>query len=369
MRGGTSKALMLHNHDLPADVADWKPLLLSAMGSPDPYGRQLNGMGGGASSVSKVCVIEPSLRFDADVDYTFVQVVVREARIDMSGNCGNMLSAVGPFAVDEGIVSAEDDMATVRIYNTNTRKIIHATFQVRDGKAVYDGELVIPGVTGTGAPIQLVFLEPGGATTGQLLPTRKVCDQLTVQGLGTFSVSMIDAANACVFIAAADVGVSGIESPSELEAVPGLLDRLSRIRLAASVAMGIGRDLVHAATVIHVPFICLISSAHDALTIARERVRAEDMDVTARVISNGVPHQALPLTATLCIAVSSRLEGSVVHKFTSADRGQVLRVGMPSGVLTADAEVSQRAGAWQVQRSSFFRTARPLMKGHVFAEI
>ncbi|MFD0933596.1 PrpF domain-containing protein, partial [Methylobacterium trifolii] len=182
MRGGTSKALMLHRRDVPRDVAEWEPLFLSAMGSPDPFGRQLDGMGGGVSSVSKICIVERSERADADVDYTFVQVAVREGRIDLSGNCGNMLSAVGPFAVDEGLVPAGDGPVKVRIYNTNTRKLIEAAFAVRGGRAVYGGDLTIPGVTGSGAPIRLDFLDPGGASTGRLLPTGAVRGRLDVAG-------------------------------------------------------------------------------------------------------------------------------------------------------------------------------------------
>lgn len=367
MRGGTSKALMLHRRDVPAEPADWTSLFLSAMGSPDPFGRQLDGMGGGVSSVSKICIVAPSERADVDVDYTFVQVSVKAARIDMSGNCGNMLAAVGPFAVDEGIVPAGDGPVTIRIHNTNTGKIIHAGFAVRDGRAVYVGDMAIPGVAGLGAPIRLDFIEPGGATTGRLLPGGGVRAPLAVAGLGTFDVSMVDAANACVFVKAGALGLTGTETPSALEAIPGLLDRLARIRAAASVAMGIGRDLDHAARVTHVPFIGLVAPPQDATTLAGETMRAADMDLTARVISNGIPHQALPLTATLCLAVTARLAGSVVHDVIGDVPERGLRVGMPSGILTADAAVEASATGWSVTRGSFFRTARPLMKGHVFA--
>ena len=366
MRGGTSKALMLHRRDVPADPAEWEPLFLSAMGSPDPFGRQLDGMGGGVSSVSKICIVERSRRDDADVDYTFVQVVVREARIDLSGNCGNMLSAVGPFAVDEGLVPVPDGPATIRIFNTNTKKRVHAAFAVAGGRAVYRGDLGIPGVAGTAAPIRLDFVDPGGATTGRLLPTGTVRERLAVDGLGTFDVSMVDAANACVFLRAADLGLTGTEPPATLEAVPGLLDRLGRIRRAASVAMGIARDAAHAATIVHVPFVGLVAPPQDAATLSGEPVFAEAVDLTARVISNGVPHQALPLTATLCLAVAARLPGSVVAE-VARDAADTLRVGMPSGVLTADAEVIRDGEGYRATRGSFYRTARPLMRGMVYA--
>src|SRR6476659_5341746 len=179
MRGGTSRAIMFHARDLP-DRAEWDPIFLAAMGSPDPNGRQLNGMGGGISSLSKVCVLAPSDRPDADVDYTFAQVQIREPRVDYRSNCGNMSSAVGPFAVDEGLVRPNGDTAVVRIFNTNTQKIIRLTFPLEDGRAATDGDLAIPGVAGTGAPVRLDFLAPGGATTGRLLPTGSATDQLNV---------------------------------------------------------------------------------------------------------------------------------------------------------------------------------------------
>ena len=206
MRGGTSKALMLHASDLPSDRADWAPLFTAAMGTPDPFGRQLDGMGGGVSSLSKVCVLAPSDRQDADIDYTFAQVLIREARVDYRGNCGNMSSAVGPFAVDEGLIRADGDTATVRIFNTNTGKLIHATFPIEDGRARTDGDLVIPGVGGSGAPIRLDFVEPGGATTGKLLPSGQALDRLEVPGLGSIEASLVDAANAAVFVRAARCG-------------------------------------------------------------------------------------------------------------------------------------------------------------------
>ena len=217
MRGGTSKALMLHREHLPARREDWAPIFLRAIGSPDPNGRQLDGMGGGVSSLSKVCVLSRSGRPDADIDYTFAQVLVKEAHVDYGGNCGNMSSAVGPFAVDEGLVQVADGMATVRIYNTNTDRIIHSTFEVRDGEPVEQGSLAIPGVAGNGAPIRLDFLSPGGASTGRLLPTGRVLDTVEVPGIGPVEVSMVDAANAVVLVEAGAIGLEGREALRELE--------------------------------------------------------------------------------------------------------------------------------------------------------
>ncbi len=184
-------------------------------------------------------------------------------------------------------------------------------------------------------------------------------------GLGPIEASLVDAANACVFVRAADLGLTGAELPAALEAVPGLLDRLARIRRAASVAMGIAPDLEAAARIVHVPFVGLVAPPRDAGSLSGERVRAGDVDLTARVISNGAPHQALPLTATLCLAVAARIDGSLVHE-AARPTGAALRVGMPSGILTADAAVARDGDGWRAARGSFFRTARPLMRGAVY---
>jgi 2-methylaconitate isomerase len=291
MRGGTSRAIMFHQRDLP-DRAEWDPIFLAAMGSPDPNGRQLNGMGGGISSLSKVCVLAPSERPDADIDYTFAQVQVREAQVDYRSNCGNMSSAVGPFAVDEGLMRPNGNTAVVRIFNTNTRKIIRSTFQLVDGRAATDGALAIPGVAGTGAPVRLDFLSPGGATTGTLLPTGQTTDRLEVEGIGPVEVSLVDAANACVFIRAAELGLTGRELPEALDADRALLDRMQRIRRAASVAMGIAKDEAEARAINGVPIIGCVAPPMDAPTLSGEPISAQQVDLTARFLSNGQPHRA-----------------------------------------------------------------------------
>ena len=367
MRGGTSKALMLHARDLPGDRAAWTPIFTAAMGTPDPYGRQLDGMGGGVSSLSKVCVLAPSEREDADVDYTFGQVLIRERRVDYRGNCGNMSSAVGPFAVDEGLVRPGGDSATVRIYNTNTRKIIHGTFPVEEGRARYDGDLAIPGVGGTGAPVRLDFIRPGGATTGKLLPSGRVVDRLEVPGLDTVEASLVDAANAAVFVRARDVGLTGAELPDALEARPEILRLLNEIRVRASVLMGIAPDIEAARLVSTVPYIGFVSPPAEALTLSGEVVPADGVDLAARIISNGQPHRALPLTGSLCTAVAARIAGTVVAEALSPRAGEgPLRIGMPSGVLTVGAEVVQEDGAWVARSGSFYRTARRLFDGRVW---
>lgn len=366
MRGGTSKGLLFHAADLPAHREDWTTLLCGAFGSPDEYGRQLNGVGGGLSSLSKACVVAPSSREDADVDFTFVQVSIGEARLDFRANCGNMSSAVGPFAFDEGLVTSEPGRCVVRIHNTNTDKRIHSTFDVEEAATRYDGGFTIPGVGGSGAPIQLDFLDPGGATTGQLLPTGRVSDWIEVTGLGSVEVSLVDAANAVVFVRARDVGLSGRELPSEIEARSDVLARCEALRRSASVLMGIAPDEAAAARTTSVPFVCLVGEPEDAATLTAHSLVARDIDLLARVISNGQPHRALPLTVSLCTAVAARLEGSVVARVLKSSGDGALRLGMPSGILSVDATVERRDGHWNVSRATFFRTARRLFDGRVW---
>ncbi len=369
MRGGTSRAIMFHAKDLPERSA-WDPIFLAAMGSPDPNGRQLNGMGGGISSLSKVCVLAPSARQDADIDYTFAQVQIREAKVDYRSLCGNMSSAVGPFAVDEGLLHPNGDQAVVRIFNTNTKKIIRSTFGLKDGRALSEGTLAIPGVAGTGAPVRLDFLTPGGATTGKLLPTGNVVDDLTVPELGTIPVSMIDAANACVFVRAADLGLTGRELPEALDQNLAVLATLQRIRRAAAVAMGIARDEDEARTINGVPIIGFVAAPMDAPTLSGEAIAADQVDLTVRFLSNGQPHRALPLTASLCTSIAARIEGTIVHAAMRKGGGASVRLGMPSGILLVDADVGRdAAGAWIAHSGAFYRTARRLFDGRVYAPV
>ncbi len=368
MRGGTSKAVVLHTRDLPRDRALWDEIFLAAIGSPDPYGRELDGMGGGISSLSKVCVVGPSTRPDADIDYTFAQVQVKEAKVDFSGNCGNMSSAMGPFAVDERLVTVSGKEALVRIHNTNTRKIIHARFALDGGMAAVDGDLAIPGVAGTGAPVRLEFREPGGATTGRLLPTGNVIDTLDVPGVGKIRASLVDAANATCFLDAADLGLTGIEMPEALDASTELLDKLARIRIAASIAMGIGKDPADAARKKTVPFVGFVSAPQDAQSLSGEAIKGGSVDLTGRVISNGQPHRALPLTVSLCMAVAARIEGSIVNQVArlNSNPDAEIRIAMPSGVLVVAASVKKVNGAWQAEQGGFYRTQRRMFDGYVY---
>ena len=361
IRGGTSNAIVFHRKDLPEDRARWDAIFLAAIGSPDPNGRQLNGMGGGISSLSKVCVVGPSTHPDADIDYTFAQGAVCDAEVDYAGNCGNMSSAMGPFAVDEGLVTVKGDEALVRIHNTNTNKIIHARFPVDDGQAAVDGILELPGVSGTGAPVRMEFVEPGGAGTGKLLPTGNVLDILEVEGYGPIEASLVDAANPGVFVAAADLGVKGNEMPADLDADTALMARLQAIRKAGAAAMGLKYSPA-------LPMIGFVAPPADAMLLSGESVPADDGDLLGRMVSMGNIHRALPLTGTLCMTVAARIEGTVVHRVAraSSNSNDALRIVQPSGVIHCAAEVMQQDDRWHAVKAGVLRTQRRLFDGFVY---
>ncbi|HEY3067935.1 MAG TPA: PrpF domain-containing protein [Methylomirabilota bacterium] len=352
MRGGTSRALFFHEEDLPRAGVTRDRILLAALGSPDPYGRQLDGLGGGISSLSKACIIGKPTHADADVDYTFAQVDVKSAVVDYAGNCGNCSSAVGPFAIDEGLVTAAAPETVVRVHNTNTRKIIVAHVPVRDGEAAVDGDFELAGVPGRGARIALDFLDPGGAGTGRLLPTdapRELVDGVTA--------SLVDATNPIVFVRARDLGLTGTETPAAIDGDRALMARLETFRVEAAKRMGIPGSAA-------VPKIALVAPPAPFVAGDGRRFDAADVDVLGRVISMENCHRAFALTAAMCLAVAARIEGTVVHECVASRAGDV-RLGHPSGVLPVAAAVSARAGEPWAERVTVYRTARRLMEGFV----
>jgi 2-methylaconitate cis-trans-isomerase PrpF len=370
MRGGTSKAVIFHARDLPADRSAWDAIFLQLMGSPDPSMRQLDGMGGGVSSLSKVCIIGPATRPDADVDYTFAQIGIDRATVDYSGNCGNMSGAVGPFAVDEGLVPRPlDGQAVVRIHNTNTGKIIVSRFQMDGDEAAVAGDLTIDGVSGEGAPVRLEFMAPGGAKTGRLLPTGRAVDVLEIPTLGRIPVTMVDAANPCVFVDAAVLGQSGTDLPAGLERNTGLLAKLDAIRLAASVAMGLAPDIATAATIVSVPKVAMVSRPAPADTLSGRKLAPGDMDIAVRMISVGQPHRAVPVTGATCLAIATRIPGSVPAQLSGAIlQDRAIRIAQPSGVTVVDARVvadPAASGGFHAEYGAVYRTARRLFEGRV----
>jgi 2-methylaconitate isomerase len=366
VRGGTSRALIFHARDLP-ERAGWDPIFLAALGSPDPHGRQLDGLGGGISSLSKVAVVGPPTRADADVDYTFGQVEVTRAVVDYRGNCGNISSAIGPFAIDEGLVRPGGPECRVRIHNTNTGKLIHARVPVEGGTAAVRGDLVLDGVPGTGARIALEFLDPGGAVTGRLLPTGQPRDVLDVPG-GTVTASLVDATNPMVFVRAKDLGLDGTERPDDLDARPGLAERLDAIRAAAAVRMGLAATPAEATrTSAAVPKVAVVAPPTAYRTLAGATLEPDAVDLVARVVSMGRVHRAFALTGAMCLAVATRIPGSVAQEAAAlAGAAGDVRIGHPSGVLPVAAAVERAADGTHVARTvTVYRTARRLMEGAV----
>jgi 2-methylaconitate cis-trans-isomerase PrpF len=363
-RGGTSKGVFFHERDLPPERAARDEIFLSVIGAPDPYKRQLNGMGGGISSLSKVVSIGPATRDDADVDYTFAQVAIDRPAVDYATNCGNLSSAVGPFAIDEGLFRPDiaDGTTTVRLHNTNTGVVIHAAIPVAGGMAAVAGDFEIQGVFGTGARIQLDYLKPGGATTGNLLPAGEPTTLLDVPGEGTLEVSLVDAATGMVFVAAEALGLTATEHPEQIDADPEMMARLDRIRRAAGVRMGLANRPEDVP--LTNPRIGLLARATDFKAIDGRTIDANIQDITVRVVSMTNVHRVSPLTSALCLAAASRIEGTLAHSLARGGNGD-LRIGTPSGVLPVGAEVVRENGGWHARYTRSYRTARRLMQGSV----
>ena len=363
-RGGTSKAVVFNAADLPQSQTARDQIFLHVLGSPDPYGRQLDGMGGGLSSLSKVVIVEPSARDDADVDYTFVQVAVTEPLADYGSACGNMSSCVGPFAVEEGMVAVADDAeeALVRIYSTNTGGIYHARFPVSAGKAVESGTFTIPGVSGSGAKVSLDFLAPGGAATGKLLPTDQPLNRLEVEGVGTLDVSLIDAANPVVFCRAEDLGKTATESPHELDSDATFMALAERVRRAGAVAMGMAEtpDRVRKSN----PKVAIVGGPRTFTALDGRSYDAGSHDVNIRLISMGNFHRAITLTGAMCAAVAAQIPESLLN-LVAKPSGTGLQIGNPSGVLPTTADVALEPSGPVAISAGTFRTQRRIMEGSV----
>ncbi|OJJ79941.1 DUF453 domain protein [Aspergillus glaucus CBS 516.65] len=359
-RGGTSRAVFFKQNDLPHGREEWDYIFRSVIGSPDPYSRQLDGMGGGISSLSKVCVVGKSTHPDADVDYTFIALGVNTPEVDYSSNCGNMISAVGPYAVDAGLFSPTGDasLVAVRIHNTNTGKIIHSSFPIVDGEAATSGDFSIDGVAGTAARVQLDFVDPAGSRTGKLLPTGQVRD--TFDGV---AATCIDVANPCVFVRAAELGVPGNMTPDEIAVHPDLLPRLDSIRRQAGVKMDLAETLEKVPG--SVPKICLVSSSANDTRAKEQNQTTEKVDLVARALSVGQPHKAVPITVALALASAARLSGSTVNEVASTDRVDAagVTIGHASGNLLVGATFDKNGG---LNAATVFRTARRVFEGRIF---
>ena len=343
MRGGTSKGPFFLDCDLPRDANVRDRVLIAALGSDV---RQIDGLGGADSLTSKVAIVSPSMRDDADVDYLFAQVVVGEARVDVSQNCGNMLAAVGPFAIERGLVPVAGDVTAVRIHMLNTASIVVAHVQTPDGSVRYDGDTHIDGVPGVAAPIRLDFIDIAGGSCGALLPTGNVRDRI-----GGVDVTLVDNGMPVVVLRGSDFGLIGTETPAELEADVELRARVEAIRLAAAPAMRLGDVRAR-----NVPKMCLIFRSNNGGTIA-----------TRTFIPHKV-HKAIGVFGAVSVATACALPGSVAAEFVGARSlgAQSFEIEHPAGYFTVDMEIARDEGTFVVRRSALLRTARELMRGEVF---
>jgi 2-methylaconitate cis-trans-isomerase PrpF len=365
IRGGTSKGVFLLAADLPADPALRDKVILGIFGSPDP--RQIDGVGGADPLTSKVAIVGRSGRADADVEYTIGYVGIDKAIVDYEGNCGNISQGVGPFAIDEGLVRALEPITRVRIFNTNTNKIIEAEIPVSDGKALSEGDFAIDGVPGRGARIVLNFINSAGSKTGKLLPTGNVVDPMKLADGRTIRVSLIDAANPAAFVKAEDIGLTGRELPGDARANPQILTAMEEIRTRAAIMMKLAsdRDRVSPA----VPKVAIVAPPQDYRTIKGESVLQGDCDLLARTKALAVMHQAYAVTGGICVSAAARIEGTVVHEIARPDTmgSGIVRVGHPSGVASFVVTVRRApSGDFELTHSAVAGTARRIMDGYVY---
>jgi len=369
MRGGTSKAVFLHDNDLPQDEKEREQIILRAFGSPDP--RQIDGLGGANSSTSKVAVISVSKRADADIDYDFGQVSVDSAYVGRKMNCGNISAAAGPFAIDEGLVKAVEPYTTVRIFNVNTQKRIIAKVPVKNGKTLYTGDYAISGVPKTASRIDLEFIDPIGAVSGKALPTGQARDEITLADGRKFTVSLVDAANPVVFVRAEELGLKGTELPGEYESLPHhqeISATIEQIRCWAAYKLQFVDDPQKATFACpELPKIAFCTGSIGYTDATGRAIKADDYDVTARLFSMGKMIQAYMVTGTVCTMAAANCRGSLIHELVSPRLGDAvssLRIGHPFGII----DVGARLENGEIESVTVGRTARRLMEGWVYVD-
>lgn len=360
-RGGTSNAVMFSGSALPRDQAARDRIILSVLGSPDPYGRQLNGLGGGVSSLSKAVIVQRSKCEGTDLDCTFAQVSIDKPIVDYGSICVNMCAAVGPFAVDERILSVPDGNVEVSVRDTNTGKSFLSTFDVSDGRAVEEGELEIPGVAGTGAPVSLHFLYPFGSLTDHLLPSGKTRDALEVGEAEPITASLVDATNPVAFVRAEDIGLDCTEVPNKLDEDTEVLDLLERIRQAASKAMGISKSSANAPPC--APTVAVIAPPKPFTALDGRRYAADKHDLAIRMVSMGRFHRAVEMSAAICAAAASGVPGTIVNEIFEYD--DLISIGCPSGVVPVQAVVRAPGKVYRAATATVLRTQRRIMEGKV----
>lgn len=364
MRGGTSKGLILRKTDLPTDSVLRDEMILRIFGSPDSS--QIDGLGGGTSLTSKLAIVGPSSQPKAHIDYTFGQVSLDRKVIDYHVTCGNFVTAVGLYAVEEGYVPLSEPVTYVNIYNTNIKKIIVAEISVKNGQIQYEGEFSIDGVPGSSSKIMLNFLNTGGTFTGKTLPTNNPKDRIKLEDEREFEISIVDCANTIVFVRAEDVGQIGIELANEINDNAELLDTLEKIRVRAGKMVGLIKEEEIVTPTTHaLPKIVMVTAPKDYKTISGKLVKGDEVDIISRYISMGSLHKAHAVSGAMALAVASKIQGTIPNQLVSFVK-EGLRVGHPSGTLYVDATVEKSGEEWAVVRAASARTARRLMEGYAY---
>ena len=378
MRGGTSKGVFFRLQDLPEAARQPGPardaLLLRVIGSPDPYGKQIDGMGGATSSTSKTVIVSPSSRPGHDVDYLFGQVSIDSAFVDWSGNCGNLSAAVGPFAIASGLIAAdripENGICTVRIWQANIGKTIVGHVPITNGHVQETGDFELDGVTFPAAEVALEFLDPAdegeGGEGGAMFPTGNLVDSLEVPGVGTFRATLINAGIPTIFLNAKDIGYTGAELQGDINEDKAALARFETIRAWGAVKMGVIKNVAEAATRQHTPKVAFVAPPTDYVASSGKAVKASDVDLLVRALSMGKLHHAMMGTAAVAIGTAAAVPGTLVNLAAGGGEHQAVRFGHPSGTLRVGAEaVQEQGGEWKVTKALMSRSARILMEGWV----
>ena len=373
LRGGTSKGVFFNLEDLPVSAQTPGPardaLLLRVIGSPDPYGKHTDGMGGATSSTSKTVIVSKSSEPGHDVDYLFGQVAIDAPFIDWSGNCGNLSAAVGGYAITQGLIEPnrvpENGIAEIRIFQVNIQKTIVAFVPISDGQVQETGDFELDGVTFPAAEVQLDFLDPADDSEGPMFPTGNVADALEVPGIGTFNVTLINAGIPTIFINAADLGFSGSELQDDINNDSEILARFETLRTDGAIKMGLIIEPSEAISRQHTPKVAMVAGPQDYIASSGSTVHAEDIDLLVRAMSMGKLHHAMMGTAAVAIGVAAAVPGTLVNLAAGGGERTSVRFGHPSGTLRVGATAEQRNGQWTALKASMSRSARTLMEGWI----
>ena len=376
MRGGTSKGVFFRLQDLPE--AAQQPgsardaLLLRVIGSPDPYGKQIDGMGGATSSTSKTVIVSTSTQPEHDVDYLFGQVSIDQAFVDWSGNCGNLSAAVGPFAISNGLIDPSrlpnDGIATIRIWQANIQKTIIAHVPMTNGAVQETGDVELDGVTFPAAEVQLEFMDPAAeeeGAGGAMFPTGALVDDLEVPGVGTLKATMINAGIPTIFVNAEAIGYTGTELQEAINSDPKALAMFETIRAYGALRMGLIKDISEAAKRQHTPKVAFVATPKAYVSSSGKNVNAADIDLLVRALSMGKLHHAMMGTAAVAIGTAAAIPGTLVNLAAGGGERTAVRFGHPSGTLRVGAEAMQQDGEWCVKKAIMSRSARVLMEGWV----